>query len=126
MKLTITVEGKKYEVEVEVAEETPSAPVTYVGGQRAASGGPARAARSSAPPASSVSDDKAIKSPLAGNVSEIQVKVGDEVAVDQPVLVLEAMKMLTTITAPVAGKIGAVEVAVGDAVKQGQVLIGFE
>jgi pyruvate carboxylase subunit B len=59
-------------------------------------------------------------------VSEIKVGVGDAVEADQAVLVLEAMKMFTTITSPVAGKIRAVDVAKGDAVKQGQLLLEVE
>jgi len=41
-------------------------------------------------------------------------------------VILEAMKMFTSITSPGAGKIKAVEVAQGDGVKQGQLLIEFE
>jgi methylmalonyl-CoA carboxyltransferase small subunit len=41
-------------------------------------------------------------------------------------LVLEAMKMETSVTAPVAGKVAAIKVNSGDSVQAGQVLVEFE
>lgn len=125
MKLRVNVEGKTYEVEVEVAE--PEAPVaTQVARTPRASGGGAAPKKSSGAPVSNVADDKACKSPLAGVVSSVEVKPGDEVKADQPLLVLEAMKMLTTVTCPRDAKVKDVPVAVGDSVKQGQLLVEFE
>ncbi len=129
MKLIITVEGKKYEVEVEVADAESPVAVRYVttGGAAAAAApraaAPAAAAGSGRQP---TDEGKACRSPLAGVVSEVNVEIGQEVEIEQPVLVLEAMKMFTTITSPVAGKVKSIDVAVGDAVKQGQLLIEFE
>lgn len=134
MKLIITVEGKKYEVEVEVADAESPVAVRYVttGGAGAAAA-PRTAAPAAAAPAAAAGsgrqptdEGKACRSPLAGVVSEVNVEIGQEVEVEQPVLVLEAMKMFTTITSPVAGKVKSIDVAVGDAVKQGQLLIEFE
>jgi biotin carboxyl carrier protein len=56
----------------------------------------------------------------------LKVAIGDSVDADQDVIVLEAMKMFTTITSPVAGKIRFIDVAKGDAVKQGQILLEVE
>lgn len=126
MKLRITVEGKEYEVEVEVADQAP-APVAVNNTPRAAA--PARpSAPAPAAPAGGpqVADDKAVKSPLMGVCQAIEVSVGQAVEPDQPLVVLEAMKMLTTITSPSASTIKAIHVALGDSVKQGQVLIEFE
>ena len=128
MKLNITIEGKVYEVEVEVAEEAPRA--MYLSGPR--SGGGAAAAPRAAAPAGGAAgrtledESKACRSPLSGVVSQVKVAVGDEVEADQELVILEAMKMFTSITSPEAGKIKAVEVAQGDGVKQGQLLIEFE
>lgn len=132
MKLKITVDGKAYEVDVEVMErEAPP-----IGGGSGAAGTGARptAAPIGAPAAPAggagdvaVADEaKAVRSPLAGNVVRMECAVGDEVAADQTVMVLEAMKMETAITAPSAGKIKAIHVEQGVAVKQGQVLVEFE
>lgn len=61
-----------------------------------------------------------------GVVQTIEVAAGDSVEADQPLVVLEAMKMLTTITAPAAAKIKNLFISVGDSVKQGQILLEFE
>jgi biotin carboxyl carrier protein len=126
VKLIITVEGKKYEVEVEVAETEPPVAVRYVATGAAAAPRPAAPAAAGDSGRQPADESKACRSPLAGVVSEINVEVGQEVEVEQPVLVLEAMKMFTTITSPVAGKVKSIDVAVGAAVKQGQLLIEFE
>jgi len=67
-----------------------------------------------------------VTSPLAGTVLEVKCKPGDQVAQGQALLVIEAMKMETTIAAPVAGKVKAVSVAAGDAVRESQTLVEFE
>jgi methylmalonyl-CoA carboxyltransferase small subunit len=128
MKLHITVDGQRYEVEVEVADTTPDGPSYYPpvhartaaapapppgGAPDAASGGPEGAA----------DDGKVCRSPLAGVVSRVEVEPGQEIAVDDVLLVLEAMKMETVVTAPFEGVVAAVNAAPGDAVRQGEVLV---
>ncbi|MBS1704355.1 MAG: acetyl-CoA carboxylase biotin carboxyl carrier protein subunit [Armatimonadetes bacterium] len=131
MKLKISIDNKSYEVDVEVAEtESPTA-VRYVtsgGGRTAGPAAPTPSSNGSGGGEGKQPADeaKACRSPLAGVVSEVSVAVGDSVELDQSVLVLEAMKMFTTITSPVSGKVMSIEVAVGDSVKQGQLLIEFE
>ncbi len=49
--------------------------------------------------------DNEVGSPLQGNLSRILVKVGDEVAAGDPLFVIEAMKMESTITSPVDGEV---------------------
>ena len=44
----------------------------------------------------------------------------------QVVVVVEAMKMNTSITAPLAGRVKTIPVAVGDNVREGQMLVEFE
>jgi urea carboxylase len=48
-----------------------------------------------------------IDSPIAGNLWKILVKVGETVAADQPVAIIESMKMEMQICAPNAGKVHA-------------------
>ena len=54
------------------------------------------------------------------------VQVGQEIHVDDVLMVLEAMKMETMITAPIDGKVAKLHAAVGDPVQAKQVLIEFE
>jgi biotin carboxyl carrier protein len=57
---------------------------------------------------------------------QIKVAVGETVALNQVLLVMEAMKMETNVASPMAGKINAIHVTPGQAVKAGQVLVEFE
>jgi 3-methylcrotonyl-CoA carboxylase alpha subunit len=65
----------------------------------------------------------AIEAPLHGVVSRLHVALGDAVAKGAPVLQMEAMKLVHTLTAPVPGRIGAIKCAVGDTVPAGAVLV---
>ena len=58
-----------------------------------------------------------------GRVTEVKVAAGDRVAVEQELLILESMKMLTPIPSPVAGAVEAVLVRADDLVTDGQVLV---
>jgi len=67
-----------------------------------------------------------IISPMPGKVISIKVKVGDEVKVNQVVLVLEAMKMENEILSEAAGKVKEIKVRPGEAVEGGQTLVVVE
>lgn len=130
MKLKLTIDGKLYEVEVEVPEpETPHPGwVAPIGQARVpASPPPAPSAPRAAAGATPVADEsKVCRSPFAGTVSRVAAQVGQAIQVNDVLLVLEAMKMETVITAPKSGKISKVNAQAGDAVTQGQVLVEFE
>jgi propionyl-CoA carboxylase alpha chain len=57
--------------------------------------------------------------PMPGTVVRIAVAAGDPVSADDPIVVLEAMKMEHAIRAPVAGVVAVVNVRVGQAVDTG-------
>ncbi len=129
MKLNITVDGKTYEVEVEASEpervlhQLPG-PQVHVNLPAAA---PAPATMSPAATSTAVADEsKVCRSPVNGTVVRVIAKAGDAVKVGDVLLVLEAMKMETTITAPADGTIATLSATVGDAVKTSQVLVEFE
>ena len=64
-----------------------------------------------------------MKAPLPGTITNINVKVGDTVAVGDIVIVLEAMKMQNNIESEYAGTVTAVTVNPGDSVMEGSVLL---
>jgi glutaconyl-CoA/methylmalonyl-CoA decarboxylase subunit gamma len=134
MKLRITVEGKTYEVDVEVLEEGPAGPLygsTSVHGSTVA--GPSSLAQASSAPAATApapaaggGSEHVVKAPIVGTIVQIKVAPGDIVSVNQVLLVMEAMKMETNVASPLAGKVKAIRVSPGEAVKAGQVLVEFE
>jgi propionyl-CoA carboxylase alpha chain len=60
--------------------------------------------------------------PLPGSVVSVEVSVGDEVAVGDVLVVLEAMKMEHRIVADVAGTVAELTVGVGDRVDAHEVV----
>ena len=63
--------------------------------------------------------------PMPGVVVAVSVSDGDTVEKNQPLLVIEAMKVEHTIRAPCAGTVDAVHYAVGDRVDEGAELAAF-
>jgi len=129
MKLRITVDQKTYEVDVEVAEDdrAPAPPHTYIPAAPAAlPSGPPPLPRPAAAPDGNVAEDKACRSPVAGVVVRVNTQPGQQIQANDPLLVLEAMKMETNITSPVAGKVKAITANVGEGVQVGQILVEFE
>lgn len=79
--------------------------------------------------AAGVKEDKGVMtSPMPGRVVRLAagLAVGATVKKDDPLVVVEAMKMENPIKAAVSGKIIAIKVDVGAAVQQGQVLVVIE
>lgn len=68
----------------------------------------------------------AIKAPMPGLILEISVIVGQEVKENDPLLILEAMKMENSFLSPRDGIIKSIAVFIGNAVDKGQLLIEFE
>jgi biotin carboxyl carrier protein len=71
-------------------------------------------------------DIKHLYSYIPGTVGDIYVKEGDKVKKGDQLLLLEAMKMLTTIEVPVDGKIRKINIKTGDKIPKGFVMIEFE
>ena len=61
-----------------------------------------------------------VLSEIPGTVFKIEVEVGDEVAEDDPVIILESMKMEIPVGAPRAGRVAEILVEEGEAVEEGQ------
>ncbi|MEM9185085.1 MAG: biotin/lipoyl-containing protein [Planctomycetota bacterium] len=135
MKLRLTIDGKEYEVDVEVLDEGlaatgPAQPVAPA----ASSASAASAARPAAAPAAkkpagsggAVDEAKALRSPISGVVVRVEASVGQAVKQNDVLLVVEAMKMETVITSQIDGKVAAINAGPGDAVQVKQVLVEFE
>ena len=67
-----------------------------------------------------------VKAPMPGLVINILVKVGQTVQKDDPLLILEAMKMENVIKAAGEGMVKAIKAEKGQAVDKGQILLEFE
>ena len=64
-----------------------------------------------------------ITAPMPGKVIAVLVATGDYVEHGQPVAVIEAMKMETTLTADVGGTVAQVAASAGETVEAGAVLV---
>ena len=113
-KFVVTIDGKNYEVGVEEI----GCDQTVVNTVAAPAAAPVQAAAQSA--SAPVSGEKVL-SPFPGLIKKFLVNEGDTVKKDQPVLLLEAMKMDNDITAPCAGKI-SFKTAVGNNVETNTLL----
>jgi methylmalonyl-CoA carboxyltransferase 1.3S subunit len=127
LKLQITIDGKTYAAEVEVLDEAanedlpedstdsamkqPLKPGAYT---------PSRIAETHSP------DEKVYQSPVNGLAIRVNVIPGQELKAGDLILVLEAMKMETSITAHHAGRVKSVNVIAGEPVKLHQVLVELE
>lgn len=128
MKYVATLNGKKYEVEIERVDEyrpldrgaQVSAPAPILAAAPAPKAAPAPAA---APAAAPSAGGQTVEAPMPGKILDIKVKVGDAVSYGQCVIVMEAMKMETEIVAPAAGTVAAINVSTGDSVETGAVLV---
>jgi methylmalonyl-CoA carboxyltransferase 1.3S subunit len=136
LKLQIGIDGKNYEVDIEVLEddEVPHHPhygSSYPLVPATVQSIPAPAAPAKAPVAATASeivgsDDKVCRSPVNGVVVKVNVKPGQQIQENELIMVLEAMKMEANVTAPHAGMVKNVRVAPGDAVKINQVVVDLE
>lgn len=141
-KFKYTIDGKEYDVEItDVNEETNVANVKVngeefeVGMEKPAEeekpkvvlGKAAQEDNAEeATPAGNVNTTNAIKAPLPGTITAINVNVGDEVKAGDTVLVLEAMKMANNIEAEKDGKVTAICVKTGQSVMEDDALVVIE
>jgi methylmalonyl-CoA carboxyltransferase small subunit len=131
LKLQVGIDGKTYEVDVEVLEDdaVPRQPNygPYHPVPATLQSMPASRAITQAPVAEEVAgEDKLCRSPVTGIVIKVNVAPGQAIQSNDQLLVLEAMKMETNVTAHGAGKVKNVRVKQGDSVKVNQVVVEFE
>ena len=129
-KLRITVDGKAFDVSVEIIDGSSccTAPVSALSSAAPAkvaapvSAPVAAPAPTPAPAAAPAAGAGTIPSPLAGRVVSLDVAVGTAVKEGDQILTLEAMKMNTNIYAPCSGTLTSFQVSAGDTVQEGQAL----
>jgi len=124
--IRVTVDGKAYDVTVEIPDEVQAAPPSAA----PAVAPPAPPAASPAPPAvpppAAPAGAGDVPSPLSGHVIAVAVAVGQSVKRGDPLLTIEAMKMNTFVMAPIDGKVATINAKVGEVVSEGQVLARIE
>ena len=125
MKYEIELNGRKYEVVVELAEPmrmeefqsyapapvAPAAPVAPT----------AQAALSAAPVVSG--EGESVCAPMPGNILKVNVTAGQTVKEGEVLVILEAMKMENEILAPKGGTVSQVSVSKGSTVETGAPLV---
>ena len=129
-KLRITLEGKAYEVTVELLEDTASTaqptPHQIPSPLQVPPHTVSTAVEKPVAVAPVAEGCVSVSCPMAGKVFKCLVKPGDQVGHNQIVIVLDAMKMETPVVAPVAGVVRTVLFKEGDAVDEGDCLLRIE
>ncbi len=131
MKYVVTLNHKRYEVEVEKGEAmilsstTVQAITEPIVVHSAPAAAPAAVAAPVAAPAGAVTGEP-IKSPMPGMIVAVKVAPGTAVKRGDTILVLEAMKMENEIAAPKDGVITQVVVAKGASVQTGDLLAAIQ
>ncbi|HXJ72470.1 MAG TPA: pyruvate carboxylase subunit B, partial [Candidatus Dormibacteraeota bacterium] len=74
-------------------------------------------------PKADLNDPQQVGAPIPGFVVTVAASVGQKVAKGERLLMMEAMKMQTTVYAPVAGVVEALHVQVGDSVEAKDLLV---
>ena len=118
---TVTVNGEEYKVEWE-PEAEPEKKVVVRKPVASESTENSENSETSA----NVNTNNAVKAPLPGVITSIEVAVGDEVKAGDTLLVLEAMKMANNIEAEKDGKVTALCVKPGQTVMEDDPLIVIE
>lgn len=142
MKYVATINGKRYEVEVEKVDAyksldrngaaAPKAPVlaaTHAARPAAPAPAPAAApapapAPAAAPaPAPAAAGGTTVEAPMPGKILTVKASVGQAVKFGEPLVIMEAMKMETEIVAPADGTVSQVLVNTGDTVDTGAAMV---
>ncbi len=106
---TITVDGRAYQVQVNAGGNVFAQVVS----------GNTPAAAPSVPQTSGID----IPAPTPGNIVRLEVAVGETIAADQTLLVMEAMKMESEVKSPQSGIVQTINVQAGDSVQTGDALL---
>ncbi len=109
-KYNISLNGKKYYVEIE--EVGGGADNSAVSNNNAAAQSPSGTSQ----------EGNVVKSPLPGTVLDVRVSANETVKKSQVLFVIEAMKMENEILAPCDGRVVSVNVSKGNTIESGSIL----
>ncbi|MBR6446647.1 MAG: biotin/lipoyl-binding protein [Prevotella sp.] len=115
----VTVNGEAFSVEME-AEQEPEKKKVVLGQPESTEKTEEAAAQTN------VATDKAVKAPLPGVITSIEVEVGQQVKAGDTIVVLEAMKMANNIEAENDGTVVAICVKTGENVLEDAPLVVIE
>ena len=134
-KFKISIDGTQYLVEMEevgAPQATPAdaapavaTPVPTPAAAPAPAPAPAPEPTPAAAPAPAPAGAHVQNAPMPGTIVDIRVNVGDTVTANQPVMVLEAMKMENEVVAERDGVIASIDVAKGAMVNPGDPLFSL-
>ena len=117
MKLRIDIEGRAYDVDVSFPESDRGSNVHPPAAEVPIPGAVLRRR-----PPQKLPEDSVCRSPIAGRVAAILAPAGTAVRRNEPVILLEAMKMEVPIGPAVDGTVKAIHVRAGDAISARQIL----
>ena len=128
MKYVVTVNGKKFEVEVEkvggagksLSRQPAERRETVVKSEPVVETKVAAPVEAAA--ATSTTGGTTITSPMPGTILDVKVNVGDKVTFGQTLTILEAMKMENNIPATTDGEVAEIRVKKGDAIETDAIL----
>ena len=123
MKYEITLHGRTYEVEVELAEPMDMQEFrSYAPAPVAPAAAPV-AAPTAAPAAAVSAAGEVVAAPMPGNILNVNVSQGQTVKAGDVLVILEAMKMENEICAPKDGTVVQVVTSKGSVVDTGAPLV---
>ena len=126
MKYELTLNGRAYEVEVELADPMLMQEFQSYAPAPAAPATPATEAAPAAAPVAAPSvtgDGECVDSPMPGNILKVNVSAGQAVKEGDVLVILEALKMENEIMAPKSGTVTQVLVEKGATVETGAPLV---
>ncbi len=125
MKYTIELNGRSYEIEVEVAEPMKMEEFRTYAPAPAVPAAPVAAAAVPETPAAPVvtGSGEPVVSPMPGTILKVNVTAGQAIKEGDVLCILEAMKMENEIMAPKNGTVTQVVVSKGASVDTGDVLV---
>ena len=125
-KYRITLDGKVYEMEIELVSDHPGVPSEKkkeIRTEKNTEKAPfIPTVNHTAKPTPSAAIPGTVVSPMPGTVTKIYKNEGDSIKAGEIVLVLEAMKMENEIPAPIGGVIKTMNCKVGGTVAGGETL----